>query len=119
MAGQLGWPMSGMLGIYYDDPRQVPEEELRSKACAIVTEGFDPKVEGVEAFTIPGGQHAVHRHLGSYSKLGDAWMALYSEELPAFDMDDNGSPFEIYRNTPMDTAEDDLVTDLHVPVKSK
>lgn len=119
MAGSQGWPIQGALGIYYNDPQEVPESELRSTACAIVPEGFDPGAEGVRAFDICGGEYAVLRHVGPYAGLADAWMKMYSEELPRLERDDAGPPFEVYRNSPMEVPEAQLITDIHVPVKPR
>jgi AraC family transcriptional regulator len=119
MATQGGWPIQGALGIYYNDPREVPENELRSTACIIVPEGFDPGVDGVRSFTIEGGEYAVLKHVGPYAGLGDSWNKMYAEELPRLDRTDRGAPYEIYRNSPMDVPEDQLVTEIHVPVKPR
>lgn len=119
MAGQLGWPMRGALAIYYDDPRETPPESLRSAACVVVPAGFDPGTEGVRAFSIEGGSHAVLRYVGPYDKLGDVWARLYSEELPALGMDDAGAPFEIYVSHPEEGSGEQPVTDLCVPVKQR
>jgi AraC family transcriptional regulator len=118
MAMSQGWPIQGTLGIYFSDPREVPEAELRSTACVVVPAGFDPGAEGVRTFVVEGGEYAVLRHVGSYTGLGDAWMRMYSEELPRLGRDDCGPPYEIYRNSPMEVPEDQLITDIHVPVKA-
>ncbi|HXH61858.1 MAG TPA: GyrI-like domain-containing protein [Fimbriimonadaceae bacterium] len=118
MAGPGGWPIQGSLGIYFNDPSQTPVEDLRSKACIIVPEGFDPGVPGVEAFEVAGGQYVVYRHMGSYAGLGDSWMKVYSEEIPRLKMDDNGPPFEVYVNNCNEVPEDELITDIYVPVKA-
>ncbi|MCH7945849.1 MAG: GyrI-like domain-containing protein [Armatimonadetes bacterium] len=118
-ADAAGWPMQGCLGIYYDDPTEVAEEELRSAACIITPEGFDPDDKAVEAFSVDGGKYAVMRHVGPYEKLPDAWMKFYSEELPKLGMDDAGPPYERYVNHPDTTPAEELITDLHIPVKPR
>ena len=118
-AGAAGWPMQGCLGVYFDDPMEVPEDQLRSAACIITPEGFEPADESVEAFSVDGGRYAVMRHVGTYEKLPDAWMKFYGEELPKLGMDDAGPPFELYVNDPNTTPVEELITDLHIPVQPR
>lgn len=119
MAMQSNWPISGSLGIYYDDPREVPEQKLRSMACLIVPDVFEPTGTEVKKFVIDGGEYAVLRHVGPYSELGDTWMKFYSQELPELGMDDAGPPFERYVTNPMETKPEDTITDLCIPVKPR
>ncbi|QDU79823.1 Bacterial transcription activator, effector binding domain [Polystyrenella longa] len=56
-------------------------------------------------------------HIGSYEHLGNAWSTgqthLRNKKLKA----SKTSPFEIYRNSPSETDEKDLVTDVYMPLK--
>lgn len=119
LAGQHGWPVQGSLGIFYDDPREVPESELRSTACMIVPEGFEAGVAGIRSFSVEGGQYAVLRHVGPYEALGDKWMQMYAEELPKLGVQDAGPPFEVYVSHPAEGSAEPPVTDIHVPVKPR
>jgi AraC family transcriptional regulator len=72
----------------------------------------------LEQVTLKGGRHAVLTYTGPYAGLPAAYDQLYSVWLPASGEEPADSPtFEVYRNSPMDTAPDDLVTELYLPLK--
>lgn len=109
-----------MAGIYYDDPDTVPEAQLRAHAC-IVPPDDAPAVEPdapVERVTITGGDYAVLLHTGPYAELKAAYQWLYGEGLQQAGRTPAAAPpFELYLNTPLDTAPADLLTEIHVPVR--
>lgn len=105
-----------MVGIYYDDPSATPAAELRSHAGMVFAENvpLDPPLEVV---TLPAGHHAVLRFKGPYAGLAAAYDHLFGVWLPTSGMEPSNSPvFEIYLNTPMDTAPEDLLTELCLPL---
>lgn len=109
---------TAFFGICHDDPRQVPEDQLRYDACMTVPE--DQKGEGeVTILTIPGGNYATLLYQGPYDNLGEQWMALFEKGLPQLDKEfDFTRPcFEQYLNDPGHTKPEDLLTKLHVPAK--
>ncbi|MEM8571290.1 MAG: AraC family transcriptional regulator [Pseudomonadota bacterium] len=110
------WPQVGaMIGIYYDDPCAVAEEDLRSVA-GVELAGDLP--EGLEPFEIPAGRFAVLRHTGPYTGLMAAYEYLYGEWLPQSGEEPRDAPAsEIYRNTPAETAPADLITDICLPIR--
>jgi predicted transcriptional regulator YdeE len=55
-------------------------------------------------------------HAGSYRFLGNAW-SMGMMTVQGMKMKQNGKPFEYYLNNPMETAEDDLMTDIYFPIK--
>lgn len=106
-----------MIGVYYDDPQTVPEEELRSYAGFTVDEDFifEAPIEKVE---LKGGEHAVLLVKGPYTNLMPAYQWLYGEWLPTSGREPaDCPPFEDYLNTPQDTAPNDLLTEIHVPLR--
>jgi len=115
-AGLIGRPGTQMLGIYHDDPEATPAAELRSDAgLSIPEDAALPK--GLEETRIPAGRYAVATHVGPYTGLPDAWSKLMGSWLPETGHRlGSGPSFEIYRNTPMDTAPADLRTELYIPV---
>ena len=57
-------------------------------------------------------------HTGSYSHLGNAWSAgVNAQQNKLFKPSKKVHPFEVYPNSPHDTKEEDLVTQIHFPVK--
>ncbi len=112
----LGRHVSGMVGVYYDDPAAVDAANLRSHAGLVV--GADlPVADGLDDVRLPGGRTAILRFKGHYSGLPAAYDYLYGTWLPASGHEARNSPvFEDYLNSPMDTAPDDLLTDICLPL---
>jgi AraC family transcriptional regulator len=113
--GLLG-PNCKMIGICHDDPDVTPAEKLRYDACVVVSPQVRAEGEvGVQE--IAGGDYAIATHRGPYEGLADAYRRLYGEWLPSSGREPRSSPtFEIYRNSPMDTAPENLLTDIYVPL---
>lgn len=107
----------GMMGIYYDDPNAVPAAELRSHAGVIVSDAAEVPT-GLEVVEAAGGKMAVMHYKGPYAGLKAAYDYLYGEWLPQSGEEPRDAPaMEIYLNNPMDTAPDDLATDVCLPLK--
>lgn len=111
------WPQAGaMVAVYYDDPAATPPADLTSHAGV----AFGPEVvldAPLEVVHLPAGPHAVLRYKGPYSGLSAAYGHLFGW-LPTSGHDPADSPvFEIYLNTPMDTAPEDLLTEICVPLR--
>lgn len=106
-----------MVGVYYDDPQSVTAADLRSHA------GFEIKGRAdlsppLEEVTLPGGRQAVLTYRGPYAGLPAAYDQLFGAWLPASGEEPADTPsFEVYLNTAMDTAPEDLVTELHLPLR--
>jgi AraC family transcriptional regulator len=111
-------PGTRLIGIYYDDPALVPEEKLRSRAGAVFPEAA-PQIEGPFEWTeIPGGTYAVLLHKGPYSGLPDSYRWLFQEWLPHSGRTPADHPaFEGYLNSPQDTAPEDLLTEIFLPLR--
>lgn len=112
------WPqVQGMLAIYWDNPREVAEEALRSHACAIVPAelGLEAPMEEV---AIPAGRHAVLEYNGPYSGLPAVYDYLYGAWLSETEAQLRDFPsFEKYLNSPMDTKPEDLKTEIYLPIQ--
>ena len=109
----------GMASVYYDDPSVVAEAELRSAAGVVVEESFSLPGDLCEIW-IGGGRCAVLRHQGAYAGLPDAWHAFYNDWLPSSGEAASDMPsFEIYRNSPKDVPEAELLTDICIPLREK
>lgn len=112
------WPHAdGMMGIYYDDPNAVPEAELRSHA-GIVLSGAATLPDEMEDIRIAPGRVAVLTYKGSYAGLKAAYDFLFGEWLPKSGEEPRDDPaMENYLNTPMDTAPEELLTEIILPIK--
>jgi AraC family transcriptional regulator len=114
--GLIG-PNAEMLGVSYDDPGITTSGHLRYDAALKV--GDDAEAEGgVGIRTLRGGDYAVVRHHGPYDRLGDSYEYVYGTWVPASGRAlADAPPFEVYLNNPSNTAPEDLLTDLHIPLK--
>ena len=115
--GGLWGHSRGAAAVYYDDPSQVPEAELRSAAGMVVEESFTMPTDMREVWA-GGTRCAVLCHKGPYSGLPAAYHALYADWLPASGEAVADMPsFEIYRNDPSDTPAEELLTDICIPLQ--
>jgi AraC family transcriptional regulator len=114
--GLLRGPLT-MMGVVHDDPEVTPPDKVRYDACLVVDTPF--KVEGdVGVQEISGGDYAIATHQGPYQKLGETYARLCGEWLPRSGRELRSEPsLEIYRNSPMNTAPDDLLTDVYLPLE--
>ncbi len=105
-----------MIGIYRDDPEATPLDELRSAAAITLTDD-EALPEGLEEERISGGRYAVLVHTGSYEGLPGAWGQFMSEWLPSSgETPADGPSLEIYVNDPSTTPQDELKTELCMPL---
>ncbi|MEL6519363.1 MAG: AraC family transcriptional regulator [Pseudomonadota bacterium] len=107
---------NGMVGVYWDDPDAVAEDQLRSHAGAAVDEAMDI-AEPLTELRLKGGRYAVMHYKGHYSGLKSAYQYMYGTWLPQSGAElGDQPPIEVYLNSPADTAPDDLLTEVCVSV---
>ncbi|WP_170419164.1 AraC family transcriptional regulator [Ruegeria atlantica] len=111
------WPQVGpVLGVYLDSPDDTPEDQLRSYAGAAFCGDTTP--EGMESLELSGGKTAVLTYKGPYSGIRAAYHSLFGNWLPTSGEEPADQPcFEIYLNNPRDTAPEDLLTEICLPLK--
>ncbi len=111
------WPQLGpIIGLYLDSPEDVPEDQLRSYAGAEFKGDATP--QGMEDLHIPGGKTAVLTYKGPYSGIHAAYHSLFGNWLPASGEEPADQPcYEKYLNDPRDTAPEDLLTEICLPLK--
>ncbi len=108
-----------MIGVYYDDPNEVPEENLRADAGIVVSETQQLQ-DPVHLVNIAEGAYAVLKHKGPYAELSKAYAWLFGQWLPQSGREAENMPcFEEYLNNPRDTAPSELLTLICLPLKSK
>ena len=115
--GQKWWPDAvGMIAIYYDSPAEVAEPDLTSFAGVVVRDDFTLSGE-LEELILPGGQHLIATYKGPYAGLPQAWDDVYCNALPqSRAIPADRAPFESYLNSMLDTAPEDLLTEICVPL---
>lgn len=115
LAGQMR-----MIGIYYDDPGVVAEDELRSKAGVLLPHPVQASVTvspPVSVAHVKGGEYAVLRHKGPYSDMRAAYEWLYGTWLVQSGREAADAPvFEEYLNSPKETAPAELLTEICLPL---
>ena len=105
------------IGVYFADPDCVPENSLRSFAGVLV-EGSVSVPDSLDSYVTPAGRFAVLTHQGPYALLAQSYHWLYSNWLPASDNLVRDEPCcEVYLNSPIDTAQQDLLTDICLPIE--
>ncbi|MEQ8819476.1 MAG: GyrI-like domain-containing protein [Sumerlaeia bacterium] len=110
--------ITGCLAICADDPSRVAPQDCRYIAGPILSRGMEDAVEGeFERTVVPAGRWAVFTHRGSYQGLGPAWHQIYSQWLPASGERHAGTaPVEVYLNAPDQVPEDQLLTEIQIPL---
>ena len=105
-----------MIGVYYDSPADIAPQDLRSHAGFVVTPET-PIDSPLEAVPLPAGRCAVLTFKGPYVGLMAGYTELLGVWLPGSGETVADVPmFEICLNSPMDTAPDDLLTEICLPL---
>ena len=103
------------IGLYYDDPKSVPIDQLRSAACITVDSStHDLNSLDFKQYDIPAGRCATVIHKGSYAELEKPYDWLFGCWLPESGEEAaNFPPFEEYLNDPKTTPPSELLTRIH------
>ncbi len=112
------WPrVQGMIGVHYDDPNVVDEAKLRSHAGLLIADS--QSVPGcLEEIVLNGSECAVLHYKGPYTAIKVAYDYLYGDWLPKSSREPaDAPPYELYLNSPTDTAEADLLTEIYLPLE--
>ena len=105
------------VGVYFNDPDVVREEKLTSFAGVSVS-GSVVLPDSLEECNLSGGRCAVLTHCGPFTNLEFSYRWLYGQWLPASGLSVRDLPCsEIYLNSPLHTAPDDLRTAIYLPIE--
>jgi len=107
------------IGLYFDDPSQVPAAQLRSMAAAVLpcARREIAQQQGMSLYVVQSGEYAVLRHIGPYSDLHLAYQWLYGQWLPQSGRLPADAPvFEEYLNNPREVSPSELITDIYLPL---
>jgi AraC family transcriptional regulator len=106
-----------MIGVFFDDPDFGPEEELRSRACLPVAKSVTIEAPLVET-VLRGGPYAKLSYTGPYADMRGAYRWFLGVWLPASGYEPDDAPiFESYLNDPREVPQNELRTDVHLPLK--
>jgi len=100
-------------GLYYDDPKSVKLDELRSMACISIDNSQSIKSE-METITIPAGKCVSILFKGPYAELEKPYDWLFGHWIPNNNMEiADFPPFEEYLNDPRETPPNELLTRIY------
>ena len=107
------------ISTFHDCKETTPLAKYRYDACITRSElphDFQPQ-GNVGLQTISGGLYAVVRHHGSLREIDITFRVLYRLWLSDSGYEPIDSPsFAIHQNLPFQTPEDELLTDVYLPV---
>ncbi len=108
--------ITGLYGVPYDDPRDVPAEACRFDCAVSTAAPVEPRGE-LKSLELSGGHALRLRHEGNYDFIHNALDDLYRVVI-ALDLElaDN-NPLHFYHSDPEEVAEADLVADVHLMLK--
>ena len=103
-----------LFGIVHDDPEITPPERMRYDAAIAVTNDIAAE-DDVGLQSVGGERYVVVTHRGPYETIGDTYARLCGEWLPGSGAELLHAPtLEFYRNSPRNTAPENLITDIHM-----
>ncbi len=106
--------------LAHTNPETTAPEDFKFDICSVVDADVKPNEFGVMTKTIPGGQCAKFRHVGSrtHAVLGPKVRYLFVEWLKANGKRLRGHPSIFhYINSADEVAEDQLITDVYLPIQ--
>ena len=115
-AGLFARTTGHMMGLYKDDPRTTPAEELRSAAALPISEGEVLPASLVEE-RLDAGRFACFLHVGPYEGLPAAWAQAVATFLSSSSRRRPGPSLEIYLNDPRHVSPDALQTEIAIPME--
>ena len=111
-------PDQAMCAVFFDDPDLMPADTLRSRACSPVSEDVSLAAP-LEQTVLRSGLYARLRYRGPYADMKGACRWLLGVWLPRSGYEPDDEPiFEAYLNNPRDVAPADLMTDIHLPLRT-
>ncbi|WP_196891296.1 AraC family transcriptional regulator [Aureivirga marina] len=104
------------IGIYYDDPNVTEAKNCRYDV-AFTLQNEIKKSDDFEIETIKGGKYAVFLHYGPLQELENFHDYLYEHWLLETDYELRNTPtFEVYLKDPRFVREEELVTEIYIPI---
>ncbi|WP_229592001.1 AraC family transcriptional regulator [Pseudodesulfovibrio sediminis] len=111
-------PEVRFLSLNHDDPDVTAPEKIRCDVCMTVEAPTPAPQPPISRKTIEGGRYAMTVHHGPYEKLAETYAQLCGQWAPqnGYEIEAQAS-IEIYLNSPKQTAPEDLITQVHIPIK--
>lgn len=104
-------------GIYYDNQDITYSEKCRFYACLTISNLIPRKItDEIKCMTIPSSLYAVFTHIGAYEGLEHFYDVAIQNIPLEYRLNDN-LILERYLNSPTDTPDSELVTELWMPIE--
>lgn len=114
-------PAGPPMGVYFNDPKQVPEEELlwqiQSPIAGDVAP-LDPDEQGLGVKQVEGAEVAATMHKGPFDQVGATYSAL-AGWIMEHGYEIAGPGEEIYLSEPEKTPPEELLTEVRFPVRKR
>ncbi len=107
------------ISIPYDSHETTPEDKLRYDACVTINDlpNFKPK-GAIGLQTLHGGKYAVIAHHGPLETIDKTYEYLFGVWLSESHYEPADYPnFMLHRKIPFQTAPEELVTEIYLPIK--
>jgi len=116
-AQQLAEADARSFGVYYDDPEQVAQADLRASAGVQIEPGRELAGDLVR-LELPAGRYATLDYVGPYGELEAPYAWLFGQWLPQSGEAPGEFPvFEEYLNDPRDTPAEQLRTRIFLSLR--
>ncbi|MDL2224236.1 GyrI-like domain-containing protein [Bacteroidales bacterium OttesenSCG-928-M06] len=110
---------SHFISISQDNP-QVTLPDLRRLYIGFITNEYAMPEGKFTLQEISGGMYAVFTHKGSYSQLPNLYKTIHEQWLPySRYIQKHPLSFEVYLNTPDEVIEENLITEIYIPIDNK
>jgi AraC family transcriptional regulator len=107
------------IGLSFDDPSITKSDKCRFYACITTPKTIKP-IGQFSLQTLKEGKYAVFSLSGNYSELEKLYNSIYFDWLPKSEFQlRNDLPFEKYLNNPDKVREQDILTEVFIPIISK
>lgn len=104
------------ISISQDNP-QITSPDLRRLYIGFIADECALPEGKFTRQEIAGGMYAVFTHQGSYARLPDLYKTIHEQWLPhSRYIQKHPLSFEVYLNTPDEVAEEELVTEIYIPI---
>ena len=113
---QLLKPGANPFTVYLDDPKITEESKLKYDICLPV-ESYQASGETGNS-KIESNKYAIFLYKGSYNNLEQVYDEIFQKWLPNSNEElGTHKLFEKYLNSPTNTLEDELLTEIYIPIK--
>lgn len=116
MASEHNLPKEGEpLSVYHCADMKAQTFDLTAGFCT--PRPLEQEVSGVSTWSLPASRALAVEHVGSYENLGNSWGAAYQYARYKKLKQSKLGTFEVYKNSPDDTAPAELRTEIFLPLR--